>query len=209
MKGLGIIGKKLGMTAIFTEDGKRIPVTIVKAGPCVVIQVKKVETDGYNAIQLGFEEIPERKLNKPMRGHQAKAGKGFYRILKEFRVDNVDEYKPGDEIDLSIFSLGERIKVTGISKGRGFAGVMKRWDFAGSPDSHGHEKVHRKPGSIGQCADPSRVFKGKKMPGRMGTDQVTVKNVEIVDIWKEENILLLKGQVPGWRNGTIFLRKQQ
>ncbi len=209
MKGLGIIGKKLGMTAIFTEDGRRIPVTIVKAGPCVVIQVKRVETDGYNAIQLGFEEIPERKLNKPMRGHQAKAGKGFYRILKEFRVDNVDDYKPGDEIDLSIFSLGERIKVTGTSKGRGFAGVMKRWGFGGSPDSHGHEKVHRKPGSIGQCADPSRVFKGKKMPGRMGTDQVTVKNVEIVDIWKDENILLLKGQVPGWRNGTVFLRKQQ
>ncbi len=209
MKGLGLIGKKLGMTAIFTEDGRRVPVTIVKAGPCVVIQVKKVETDGYNAIQLGFEEIPERKLNKPMRGHQAKAGKGFYRILKEFRIDNVDDYKPGDEIDLSIFSLGERIKVTGFSKGRGFAGVMKRWGFAGSPASHGHEKVHRKPGSIGQCADPSRVFKGKKMPGRMGNDQVTVKNVEIVDIWEEDNILLLKGQVPGHRNGTIFLRKQQ
>ncbi len=209
MKGLGIIGKKLGMTAIFTEDGKRIPVTIVKAGPCVIIQVKKEESDGYNAIQVGFDKIADRKLNKPMKGHQSKAGKGFYRVLKEFRVDNIDDYKLGEEIDIGIFSLGEKIKVTGISKGRGFAGVMKRWDFGGSPASHGHHKVHRKPGSIGQCADPSRVFKGKKMPGRMGNEQVTVKNIEIVDIWKEENILLLKGQVPGWRNATIFLRKQQ
>ncbi len=208
MKGLGLIGKKIGMTTFFARDGSRVAVTVLQAGPCPVIQLKTEEKDGYNALQLGFEPIKEKKLNKPLKGHQAKAGKGFYRYLKEFRVDNVNDYSLGQELNVELFKVGEKVKITGVSKGRGFAGVMKRWNFGGSPDSHGHHKVHRAPGSIGQCADPSRVFKGKRMPGHMGVEQKTYKNIEIIDIRPEKNVIIVKGQVPGPKNSIVYIRKQ-
>ncbi len=208
MKGLGLIGKKMGMTTIFARDGSKVPVTVLKVGPCPVIQIKKYEKDGYEALQLGFEPIKEKKVSKPQKGHQIKAGKGFYRHLKEFRTDGVDKYQVGQELGVDLFNVGEKVKITGRSKGRGFAGVMKRWNFGGSPDSHGHHKVHRATGSIGQCADPSRVFKGKRMPGHMGNVQHTYKNVEILDVRKEEGLILVKGQVPGAKNSIVYIRKQ-
>lgn len=208
MKGLGLIGKKIGMTTFFARDGRKLAVTVLKVGPCPVIQLKTVEKDGYNALQLGFEPVKEKKLNKPLKGHQSKAGKGFYRYLKEFRFENASEYSVGQELNVDLFQVGEKVKITGISKGRGFAGVMKRWNFGGSPDSHGHHKVHRAPGSIGQCADPSRVFKGKRMAGHMGVEQKTYKNIEIIDIRPEANVIIVKGQVPGPKNSIVYIRKQ-
>lgn len=208
MKGLGLIGKKIGMTTFFARDGRKLAVTVLKVGPCPVIQLKTVEKDGYNALQLGFEPVKEKKLNKPLKGHQSKAGKGFYRYLKEFSFENASEYSVGQELNVDLFQVGEKVKITGISKGRGFAGVMKRWNFGGSPDSHGHHKVHRAPGSIGQCADPSRVFKGKRMAGHMGVEQKTYKNIEIIDIRPEANVIIVKGQVPGPKNSIVYIRKQ-
>jgi len=208
MKGLGLIGKKLGMTTIFARDGSKVAVTVLKVGPRPVIQIKTKEKDGYKAIQLGFEKVEERKLNKPLKGHQVKAGKGFYRYLKEFRVDDPSVYELGQELTVDLFKVGEKVKITGRSKGRGFAGVMKRWNFGGSPDSHGHHKVHRAPGSIGQCADPSRVFKGKRMPGHMGNAQHTYKNMEIMDVRHDEGLILVKGPVPGAKNSIVYIRKQ-
>jgi len=207
-KGFGIIGKKVGTTRIFGEDGSIVPVTVVQAGPCPVIQLKTQEKDGYTAIQLGFEEIPEKKVNKPLKGHFAKAQKGFFRYLKEFRVEKVEDFEVGQAITVDIFKPGEKISVTGKSKGRGFAGVMKRWGFGGLPASHGAEKVHRAPGSIGQCAFPGRVFKGKKMAGHMGNKQVTYRNLEVVGVRPEDNVILIKGQIPGPKHGLVLLRKQ-
>jgi large subunit ribosomal protein L3 len=205
---LGIIGKKIGMTRIFGEDGSVIPVTVVQAGPCPVIQKKTLDKEGYNAIQLGFGEVPGHKLNKPEQGHLKKAERGYFKHLKEFRVDDVEQYELGQDITVEIFQPGEKVKVTGTSKGKGFAGVMKRWNFGGSPASHGHEKVHRSPGAIGQCAYPSRVFKGKKMAGHMGNRKVTYVNAEIVDIRPKENLVLIKGQVPGSKHSLVILRKK-
>jgi len=208
-KTLGIMGRKLGMTRVFGDDGSAVPVTVIAAGPCPVIQVKDASTkDKYAALQIGFEEVDEKKLNKPARGHQAKAGSFSFRFLKEIRLDNVGDFEPGSEVKVDIFSPGERVKVSGTSKGKGFQGVMKRWNFRGSPASHGHEKVHRSPGGIGQCASPGKVFKGKKMPGQMGNRKVTCLNVEVVDVRVDENLLLLKGQVPGSKNGLVMVRKQ-
>ncbi|WP_456324223.1 50S ribosomal protein L3 [Desulfonauticus submarinus] len=207
-KGLGIIGKKIGTTRIFGEDGSVVPVTVVQAGPCPVIQVKTKEADGYEAIQLGFEQVSEKKVNKPLKGHFAKAKKGYFRYLKEFRVENGAEFDLGQDITVEIFEPGERISVTGTSKGKGFAGVMKRWGFGGLPASHGAEKVHRSPGSIGQCAYPGKVFKGKKMAGHMGNKQVTYRNLEVVGIRPEDNVILIKGQIPGSKNSLVLLRKQ-
>ncbi|MDQ7031199.1 MAG: 50S ribosomal protein L3 [Desulfonauticus sp.] len=207
-KGLGIIGKKIGTTRIFGEDGSVVPVTVVQAGPCPIIQVKTKERDGYEAIQLGFEEIPEKKVNKPLKGHFEKAKKGFFRYLKEFRLENLNDLDLEQAITVEIFKPGEKISVTGTSKGRGFAGVMKRWGFGGLPASHGAEKVHRAPGSIGQCAFPGRVFKGKKMAGHMGNKRVTYRNLEVVGVRVEENVILIKGQIPGPKNGLVLLRKQ-
>ena len=208
-KTLGIMGRKLGMTRVFGDDGSAVPVTVIAAGPCPVIQVKDASTkDKYAALQIGFEEVDEKKLNKPARGHQAKAGSFSFRFLKEIRLDNVEDFEAGSAVTVDIFSPGERVKVSGTSKGKGFQGVMKRWNFRGSPASHGHEKVHRSPGSIGQCASPSRVFPGKKMPGQMGNRKVTCLNVEVVDVRVDENLLLLKGQVPGAKNGLVVIRKQ-
>jgi large subunit ribosomal protein L3 len=205
---LGIIGKKLGMTSLFADDGTKVPVTIIQAGPCSVVQKKNIDKDGYNAIQLGFDKISGHKLNKPQMGHQGKQGKEYFRFLREFALDNVDGYEAGQEVTAEIFKPGDRVRLTGISKGKGFAGVMKRWNFAGLPNSHGHEKVHRSPGSIGQCAYPGKVFKGKKMPGQMGNKKVTYVNAEIVAVRPKDNVIIIKGQVPGPANGIVVLRKQ-
>lgn len=205
---LGIIGKKIGMTSIFLEDGSMVPVTVVQAGPCPVMQIKSKDKDGYSALQIGYYQISEKKLNKPQKGHQRSAQKGYYSTLKEFKLSNTENYQLGQDITVEEFSLGEKVKVSGKSKGKGFTGVMKRWNFKGAPATHGHHKVHRTPGSIGQMSDPARVFKGKKMPGRMGNKKVTLKNSEIIDIRRTDNLILIKGQVPGANNSIVYLRKQ-
>lgn len=206
-KTLGILGKKLGMTRIFKDDGTVCPVTVIEAGPCPVMQIKTTDKEGYNALQLGYDSIAERKVNKPMKGHMAKAGKELYRTLREFPLEAVEEYELGQEITVDIFAAGDKVKVTGTSKGKGFQGVMKRHNFAGSRASHGAEKVHRVPGSIGNATFPGRVWKGKKMPGQMGNARVTVSNVEIVDVRPEDNVLVVKGQIPGPNNGLVMIRK--
>ena len=186
---IGLIGKKIGMTQLFGGNGEVIPVTIIKAGPCPVVQKKARESDGYEALQLGFEDKKENRVNKPRRGHFVKAGVGPKRVLKEFRVDGLDDYSLGDEIKVDILKEEGRVNITGISKGKGFAGVMKKWGFAGGPASHGAHKWHRRPGSIGSSAYPSRVFKGKKMPGRMGAERVTCRNLKVVRIDLNQNLL--------------------
>jgi large subunit ribosomal protein L3 len=204
----GIIGKKLGMTQYFSEDGSVIPVTVVQAGPCYVIQIKKEETDGYNAVQLGFEPQKMQRVTKPLLGHFKNAGKGTYKYLKEFYVNNPDEFELGQEISVDkIFSAKEFIHATGITKGRGFTGVVKRYNFAGGRASHG-SKVHRTPGGIGASAWPSRVIKNKKMPGQYGNEKKTIKNLQIIDIRPEENLILIKGALPGHKNSIVFLKKQ-
>ena len=199
-----IIGRKVGMTQIF-KDNKAIPVTVIKAGPCVVVQKKTVETDGYNALQLGFEEIPEKKVNKPLLGHFKKFGVKPFRILKELRVENVDEFEIGQEINVSMFKEGDIVDVTGWSKGRGFAGAMKRWGFRGGPKSHG-SKFHRQLGSVGQHTEPAKIWKGKKMPGRYGNERVTIRNLEVVEVDTENNLLVVRGGVPGARGGLLLIR---
>ncbi len=206
---LGIMGRKLGMTRIFGDDGMAIPCTVVAAGPCPILQIKDATTqDKYNALQIGFEEVNERKLTKAIKGHQAKAGRAYYRHLKELRLEDVASYELGQDLTVEMFAPGEKVKVTGTSKGKGFQGPMKRWNFRGLPASHGHEKVHRSTGGIGQCAWPGKVFKGKKMAGQMGNKNVTCINVEIVDVRPQDNLLIIKGQVPGPKNGLVMIRKQ-
>lgn len=203
----GILGKKLGMTQIFAGDGKRVPVTVVEAGPCVVLQKKTVATDGYNALQLGFGERKAHRTNKPEMGHFRKAGKGAFAELREVRVDNVDDYNVGDEVTCaSIFAAGDTIDVIGTSKGKGFQGVIKRWNFAGGRATHG-SMFHRAPGSIGCSAWPSRVFKGKKMAGQMGNARVTTQNLKVVEVRPEQNLVLVKGAIPGPKNGLVMIRK--
>lgn len=207
-KTLGLMGKKVGMTRIFADDGSVIPVTVIKAGPCPIIQSKSVERDGYTALQVGFDKVESHRVTKPQRGHQSKVDKGFFRHLCEIRLNSLEGFEPGQELNVSMFAAGERVKVVGTSKGHGFTGVMKRWNFSGMPASHGHEKNHRAPGSIGQCADPSRVAKGKKMAGQMGDARVTCGNAEIVDVRPEDNLILVRGQIPGAKNGLVMIRKQ-
>jgi len=206
---MGILGRKLGMTRIFGDDGSIVPVTVIQAGPCPVIAVRKTATDGYEALQLGFDEIPERKLNKPAKGHQAKAGRGFYRVLREIRLDVPAELTPGQDVTVSIFSVGEQVKVTGTSIGKGFQGVMKRWNFAGANKTHGAEKVHRSGGSIGHNTEPGKVMKNKKMAGHMGARRVTMINLDIVDVRPEDNLILVRGQIPGPANSVVMIRKQK
>lgn len=206
-KTLGILGRKLGMTRIFQDDGTVCPVTVIEAGPCPVMQIKTQDKEGYNALQLGYENIAERKLNKPLKGHMAKAGKGLYRHLKEFPLEAVEGYELGQEITVDIFATGDFVKVTGTSKGKGFQGVMKRHNFRGAGASHGAEKIHRVPGSVGDATYPGRVWRGKRMPGQMGNARVTVSNVEIVDVRPEDNVLLVRGQIPGPTNGLVMIRK--
>lgn len=201
----GILGTKLGMTQIF-EDTRAVPVTVIKAGPCYVAQVKTPERDGYSAIQLVYGEIPHRKLNRPMRGHFEAHGGHPGRYVVELRTDDAASFEPGQEIRADVFRPGERADVIGVSKGKGFAGVMKRHGFGGLSASHGTERKHRSPGAIGACATPSRVFKGMRMAGQMGNERVTVLNLLVVQADPERNLLLLRGAVPGPNGGLVMVR---
>ena len=200
-----IIGKKIGMTQIFDENGKVVPVTVVEAGPCVVVQKKTVESDGYDAIQVGFGEIREKLVNKPKKGHFAKAGVSVKRKLKEFRLEDISTYNVGDEIKVDIFEAGDKVDVSGVSKGKGFAGVIKRWNFNRGPMSHG-SKFIRAVGSMGASSDPSRTFKNKKMPGHMGAVNTTVLNLQVVRVMPEKNVILIKGGIPGPNKGTVVIK---
>ena len=193
------------MTQIFDENGRVIPVTVVEAGPCVVVQKKTVETDGYDAIQVGFGELREKLVNKPRKGHFAKAGVSLRRTLKEFRMEDVANYNVGDEIKVDTFEIGDKVDVSGVSKGKGFQGTIKRWNASRGPMSHG-SKFHRAPGSMGAASDPSRTFKNKRMPGHMGAKNTTVLNLEVVKIMPEKNIILIKGGILGPNKGTVVIR---
>lgn len=202
----GMLGKKVGMTSVFASDGRLIPVTVVKLGPCVVTQVKSDKTDGYKAIQLGFDERPMEKCNKPKVGHFAKSGSTGFNVLREFVVENSDEFEIGQTIGLDLLAIGDKVNVSGTSKGCGFAGTIKRHGFSRGPETHGCRN-HRKPGSIGCSAWPARVVKGRKMPGHMGVDRKTIKNLEIIDIRPDENLVMIKGPVPGCKTGILEIRK--
>jgi len=201
----GILGKKLGMTQIFTEEGIVVPVTVVEAGPNVVTQVKTVEKDGYNAIQVGFEDAKEKSLNKPQKGHLA-AANVLKKHLKEFRVDAVEEFTVGQEIKADLFAAGEKIDVTGTSKGKGFQGPIKRHGQSRGPESHG-SRYHRRPGSMGACSFPGRVFKNKKLAGHMGSVKVTVQNLEVVKVDADKNLILVKGAIPGPKGSMVTLKE--
>lgn len=200
-----IYGKKIGMTQLFDEDGKVIPVTVIEAAPNKVCQVKTTATDGYEAVQLGFGTIKEQKVNKPMAGHFAKQGVEPVRYLREVRVADGAEHTIGEEVTVANFAEVKKVDVTGTSKGKGFAGVMRRYGFGGGPGGHGAH-FHRAPGSVGQCAYPSRVFKGVRLPGHMGCDTVTTKNLEVVRVDEDMNLIMLKGAVPGGKNGVVRIR---
>ena len=200
-----IMGKKIGMTQIFDEQGRMIPVTVVEATPNVVVQIKTEENEGYNAIQIGFGEIRERLVNKPRKGTFAKAGVEPKRCLKEFKLEDISAYSVKDEITVTVFEAGEKVDVSGVSKGKGFQGVIRRWNFKRGPETHG-SKFHRAPGSQGASSDPSRTFKNRKMPGHMGHVKRTVLNLEIVKIMPEQNVILIKGGIPGPNKGTVVIR---
>jgi large subunit ribosomal protein L3 len=206
MASKGILGTKLGMTQIFTEDSRAVPVTVIQAGPCTVTQVKTLERDGYSAVQLAFAEARKGRTNKPLSGHFAAAGAKPARHLVEFRTDSAGDFSLGQQIKVDIFAPGEQTDVVGVSKGKGYAGVMKRHGFAGLSSSHGTERKHRSPGSVGACATPSRVFKGTRMAGQMGNERVTVLNLEVVEADPERNVLLLRGAVPGPAGGLVMVR---
>ncbi len=201
-----LLGKKIGMTNVFSSDGKLVPVTVVQVGPCVVTQIKTIESDGYNALQLGFDEKPVEKLNKPMAGHLKKASDKGFRVLREFRTDDTENVEAGTIVGIDMFAVGDKVNISGISKGRGFQGTIKRHGFQRGPETHG-SRNHRKPGSIGNSAWPGKVFKGKKLPGHMGVNRETVKNLTIIDIKHDDNLLLVKGPVPGFKTGILEVRK--
>jgi large subunit ribosomal protein L3 len=201
-----LFGKKLGMSRFFLEEGQSIPVTIVKVAPCVVVQKKTSEKDGYEAIQVGFEPQKESRLTRPLRGHLKKAGEKYFKHLREIHVESADAFELGQEIRSDIFSIGDHVAVTGRSKGRGFAGVVKRWGFGGGRATHG-SRSHRVPGSIGASSDPSRVWKGKKLPGRMGDRKTTVRNLVVVDVRPDMDVIALHGAVPGSRNSLIQIKR--
>lgn len=201
-----IIGKKIGMTQIFDEKGNVIPVTVVEAGPCVVSMKKTVENDGYAAVQLGFGDLKPNKVNKPMAGHFAKNNVAPKRTLREFRFEDTDAYNVGDIVKADVFTAGDKIDVTGTSKGKGYAGVIKRWNFQRLKETHGSGPVARHGGSIGACSDPSRVWKGKKMAGHLGAEKVTVQNLAIVKVDAENNLIAIKGAIPGPNGGTVVLK---
>jgi len=204
----GLIGKKVGMTQIFTDDGEAVGVTVVEAGPCPVVQVKTHERDGYRAIQLGYGRVKEKRITKPEAGHAARAGLDYVpATLAEFDVEEGEEYEPGQELTVEQFAAGERVKVSGRTKGRGFQGTVKRHGFGGGRASHGGSSVLRKPGSIGPGTDPSRVIKGRKMPGQTGNRNRTSENLRVERVIPERNLILLRGSVPGARNNTVFIRR--
>ena len=201
-----ILGEKIGMTQIFAEDGRVVPVTVVKAGPCVIVQKKTVESDGYNALQIGFGDIKEKNVNKPKKGHFSKVKAAPTRYLREFRCEDASELEVGSEIKVDVFEAGEKVDVSGISKGKGFLGVIARWGQHRGPMSHG-SRYHRRPGSMGACASPAKVMKGKRLPGRGGFDKVTVQNLEVVKVDTDKNLLLIKGAVPGAKGGLVTIKK--
>jgi large subunit ribosomal protein L3 len=201
----GIIGRKIGMTRVFNDKGESIPVTVIEAGPCPIVQVKTKATDGYDAIQMGFGLGKSRRVNKPLMGHFKKAGAEPSRLLRELRVEDAAAFEVGSEIKAVVFEVGYRVSVTGFSKGKGFQGVVKRWGFGGGGDSHG-SKSHRKPGSIGQCATPSKVWKNRKMPGHTGNRRITVRNLEVVQVDADRNVIALRGAVPGHIKGYVIVK---
>ena len=201
-----IIGKKSGMTQIFDENGKVIPVTVVEAGPCVVSQKKTVESDGYNAVQVGFGDLKANKVNKPMKGHFAKGDVAPKKTLREFRFENIDAYNVGDLIKADVFAAGDKVDVTGTSKGKGYAGVIKRWNFHRLKETHGSGPVARHGGSNGACSSPSRVFPGMKMAGHLGAERVTVQNLTVAKIDAENNLIAVKGAIPGPNGGIVVIR---
>jgi len=200
-----IMGKKIGMTQIFDENGKVVPVTVVEAGPCVVVQKKTLDNDGYEAIQVGFDELREKLVNKPRKGQFAKAGVTVRRTLKEFKLEDISGYEIGQEIKADVFEAGEKVDVSAVSKGKGFQGVIKRWNQSRGPMTHG-SKFHRAPGSMGASSDPSKTFKNKRMPGHMGSVNTTVLNLEVVKVIAEKNLILIKGGIPGPNKGTVVIK---
>ncbi|MCK4681617.1 50S ribosomal protein L3 [Candidatus Bipolaricaulota bacterium] len=202
---LGILARKIGMTQLFVE-GSAVGTTVIETQPCTVVQVKTVETDGYNALQLAYDEVAERKVTRPLQGHYKKAGVAPHRHLFEVRIENPSEYTVGDRLGVEIFSEGDKVDVTGKSRGLGFQGVVKRWDFAGGPATHGSH-FHRRPGSVGNCVKPGRVVKGKKLPGQTGNRRVTIRGLRILRVDPEKNLLVLKGATPGARGTLLQLRK--
>ena len=201
----GIIGKKIGMTQIFDESGKVIPVTVVEAGHCVVVQKKTVENDGYDAVQLGYGDIRAKRVNKPLQGHFKKADVALKRTLKEFRLADISAVNVGDIVKADTFAVGDIVDVSGTSKGKGFSGTIKRHNNARLKETHGTGPVHRHAGSMGACSSPSRIFKGKGMPGQLGNEKVTVQNLEIVKVDAENNLIAIKGAIPGPKNGTVTI----
>ncbi len=201
-----IIGRKLGMTQMFGEDGSAIPITVLEAGPCFITQIKTAERDGYSALQIGYGTRKPRNVNQPLKGHMEKAGKGYFQVLREVQIDQPGEFELGQGFTTDIFQVGENIDVIGTSKGKGFAGTIKRWGFSRGPTTHGCKNI-REPGSTGMATFPGRVLKGKRMAGQKGNKRVTVMNLKIVDIRPEENLMFVKGAVPGANNGVILIRK--
>ena len=202
----GILGRKLGMTQIFTEDGIMVPVTVVEAGPMVITQLKTVENDRYQAVQVGYGEVKEKSLNKPQKGHFAKAGVGLKKFVREFRSEDVANYTLAQELNVSMFEVGQKVDVTGTSKGKGFQGPIKRHNQSRGPMSHG-SRYHRGPGSMGAASDPSRVFKGKKLAGHMGAVRRTIQNLEVIRVDAEKNLILIKGAIPGPKKGLVVVKK--
>jgi len=204
---VGILGKKIGMTELFDENGELIPVTVIEAGPCPVVQVKTRDRDGYEAVQVGFGDLRPQRMNRPLKGIFDKAGVSPKKVLHEFRTESDEAYEVGQVIEVSAFQAGDRIHVTGTSKGKGFQGVVKRHKFRGGPKTHGQSDRHRAPGSIGASSYPSRVFKGHRMAGRMGNERVTVKNLHVFETDQERNVMLVQGAVPGPNGGLLIIRK--
>jgi large subunit ribosomal protein L3 len=202
----GLLGRKIGMTQVFSQAGEAIPVTVIELGPCVVTQIRNKDRDGYEAVQIGFGEIKPKSLTKPEQGHLAKAGR-LARYLREFKADNVEEYQVGQVLTADLFQPGQAIDVTGTSKGRGFQGVVKRHGFGGGPKTHGQSDRWRAPGSIGAGTDPGHVWKGTRMAGRMGNKRVTVQNLEVVEVLADRHLLLVRGSVPGAKNGLVMVRR--
>ena len=205
---IGILGRKLGMTQIYTEEGQAVPITVVEAGPCPIIDIKTPDRNGYSALTVGFGDAKVQKMNKPMKGIFAAAKVDPKKVVREFRVDKTDEFTVGQDITVDLFETGEKVNITGWSKGKGFAGVIKRFGFGGNPATHGVSKTHRKPGSSGGSSYPGKVFKGKTMPGRLGNERVTVKNLLVVAVDPGNNLLLIKGAIPGARNALVMVTKQ-
>jgi len=201
-----LIGRKLEMMQLFADDGSVLPVTLIQAGPCVVTQIKTPQRDGYAAVQLGYGNAKAKNVTKPLKGHLDKVGKGYFEVLHEVRTDQAGQFQAGQQLSVEVFAVGEVVDVTGTSKGKGFAGTIRRWNFQRGPAAHGSKNI-REPGSTGNATYPGRVIKGKKMPGQKGNKRVTLMGLKIVDIRPEENLLIIKGNVPGCRNGIVYIRK--